>query len=180
MVEAFLCMRKTQPFRDSASAEGVPGERRKRHNSADLTRAANGQPTGRRGRKARSPEPSSPAQDERQTRVFNLHVEGFSVREIAKSLGIARGTAQMDLRMEGRRRTAERAQEREAAVAESVGRYEQLIFRATQRLAEINSARETSKGAHSAAREAHECDRLVLEAQARIDLVLGLLATPTS
>ena len=170
-------MHKKQPLGKTGNSGASAFERRKRHNTADFTRAANGQPAGRRGRKPRRPEPTSAAQEARQTRVVDLHVEGLSAREIAKSLGIDRGTAQLDIRMEGQRRTVERAQEREAAVAESVSRYEQVILRATNRLAEIDTACQTLKGTPAAAREARECDKLVLEAQARIDLVLGLTAT---
>ena len=160
------------------SAANLPSrERRVRRNTANLTRAADGQPALRRGRKPRRPEPSSAAQEARQTRVFDLHVEGLSACEIAKSLGVNRGTVALDVQMEFRRRAVELAHDRETAIAASVARYEQVIFRATQRLAEINAAWPTAKTTVSTARDASECDKLVLEAQARIDLILGLTST---
>ena len=162
---------------DGTDASCLPSRRRRRRNTADITRAADGLPGSRRGRKPRRPEPASAAQAARQTRAFDLHVEGLSACEIAKALGINRGTVALDVQMEFRRRAVEVGDKREAAIAASIAQYEHLIFRATQRLAEINAARQTSKGALSAGREARECDRLVLEAQARIDLVLGLVAT---
>ena len=78
----------------------------------------------------------------------------------------------MDILMEGRRRAADLARQRDAALAMSVCRYERVIFRASLRLAELKDP------AGAAASEARRCEGLILQAQARIDEVLGLTYTP--
>lgn len=150
-------------------------ERQPRHNTAVFTKAADGKRAAWPGRKARMPEPSSPGQDRRQTSAYDLHVDGVPVAQIAKQLGADRGTIALDIQMEGRRRSTERAEQRKSDLTMAITRYESVIFRANQRLAELNA-----EGGHSertfASRthQARQCDMLILEAQTRIDELLGL------
>lgn len=138
------------------------------------TRAMDGVPANGRGRKPRCPEPATPAQDTRQTRAFEMHLDGSSVSEIAVALGISRNTAAIDIQMESKRRSTEIAKLRDIRIAESVARYEGVILRANRRLAELDFAEKTS----ASLREANRCERSIIEAQTRIDIALGLVESP--
>ncbi len=146
----------------------------------------NGQRHSWPGRKPRSPEPSSPAQDERQSRVFDLHVEGRSLREIAKLLGIDRGTASLDVQMEGQRRADERAHERGALIEASCRRYESVLWRANLRIEQLmkcvgGKGEATSDATFNpvAARAIVEQERIILTALTRLDELLGLTYEPS-
>jgi hypothetical protein len=70
----------------------------------------------------------TPIQLERQLKVFNLHIEGKTHREIMKILGIAdTGTIVNDIRQEAELRAAERSEMREADQAAHLARIDELI-----------------------------------------------------
>lgn len=172
-------MLKNQPSRGAKSTQ------RTGDGTSRPSRSVNGQRHAWPGRKPRSPEPSSPAQDQRQTRAFELHVDGHSLRDIAKLLGVDRGTVSLDLQMEGRRRADERAGERDALVALSCQRYESIIWQANLRIEELTKCVDGQVGAagaafnHVAVRAIQEQERIIIKAQSRIDELLGLTHLPS-
>ena len=154
------------------------------------TTSADGSPHNRRGRKPRSPQPVSPSQDLRQTQAFELHVDGWGARKIAKHLGVNRGTVALDIQMEGQRRARELKDQREAQIAMSVARYESVILHANNEIADLSVQIEEERAkpdsvdrprlqAMNTAEQAmrgHE--RVIIEAQTRIDELFGLTVRP--
>lgn len=127
----------------------------------------------RPGRKSRNPQPSTPAQERRQVLAFEMHLGGLTVSAIATRLRANRETILRDIQMEFERRALENACERTIHIAQSVTRYENVILRSHQRLAEL----ESGKWDAAAAREARLCERSIIEAQARIDMALGVVSS---
>jgi hypothetical protein len=92
-----------------------------------------------RGPYPRSPVPDNPAVEERQSRSFDLSIQGISNNAIAKLQGIDRLTVVRDIAMEAQRRAHERAGDREAAISRAVARYEQMIGDSTLRIQNIRA-----------------------------------------
>lgn len=137
------------------------------------TRAMNGNAANGRGRKPRVPQPATPAQDERQTRAFEMHLGGLTLSAISGVLGVSRSTVALDIHMENKRRADATAHERDLRIAESIARYESVLLRAHRRLSELDSAEKTA----ASIREARLCERSIIEAQTRIDITLGLISS---
>ena len=96
----------------------------------------------------------------------------MSQSQIAKELGVDRGTVALDILMEWRRRAAERPAERERAVALSVARREKVILNANVRLKQSASGDITEPKVH---RAMIQCEKTILTAQHQIEQVLGLV-----
>ena len=124
-------VRKTRPSEDPNSTQ------RRARDASRSSRSVNGQRHAWPGRKPRRPEPSSPAVDQRQSLAFDHHVDGRSLREIGKLLGIDRSTVATDIAMEGQRRARELKHQREAQIAMAVTRYEGVILQANNKIAEL-------------------------------------------
>jgi len=73
------------------------------------------------------------AQLERQNRVFNLHIEGKTHREIKAELGISLETVVSDIRHEAVRRAEENAEVREEQQAVQLARMDSLYRDAAKR-----------------------------------------------
>jgi hypothetical protein len=84
---------------------------------------------GRFGKK-RDPIPTNPHIDERQTRAYDLRVQGASIGVIATQLGVSHGTAALDIKLEGQRRAAERESDRRLAIENSLSGYESVALAA--------------------------------------------------
>jgi len=117
-------------------------------------------------------------------------VDGRSLREIAKLLGIDRSTVATDIAMEGQRRARQLMHQREAQIAMSVARYESVILEANNNSADLTvQIREerakpdsldrphlrTINAAEQAIR-GHE--RVIIQAQTKIDELFGLTIRP--
>lgn len=155
--------------------------------TAAITTAANGIPRHRGGNPPRTAEPTTAAMDARQTRHFDLHLQGMSHRQIQQVTGHDRTTIALDIRFEGERRALEFVAERSQNIATSVGRLEAVISRALARgqlLRETGTEQVddparpgqkiTKVKSVKAIAAANLADRLVIQAQKQIDAVLGV------
>jgi hypothetical protein len=74
----------------------------------------------------------TPYQEVRAARAFTLHVEGWTVREIAVELGIDKDTAAKDIRTEALSLAKQREGERAQEIERQIARYERLYREAIE------------------------------------------------
>lgn len=116
--------------------------------------------------------PVDPAVIQRQYSAFELRVSGATFRDIENTLGCDHHTVISDIEAETRRRQVAISGSKRAHQTLSVSRYEGVILRAMTRLEQMMA--KDKLGIPGALRLAFIEERLVLEAQKRIDAVQGL------
>jgi hypothetical protein len=143
-----------------------PVRRRRRHQQ---TPAPVTPPTPPRGNQSLGPE--DPAIMAMQVEAFELRVGGASIEEIRKHLGVKRERVLDFIHNETKLRVTELKGSRMSHIAVSVARYEGIILRCLSRIADltVREARVAGSG-----RGAFLEERTIIEAQKRIDALLGL------
>jgi hypothetical protein len=114
-----------------------------------------------------------PVTMQRQFDAYELRAAGVSMRDIGGILGVTRETLLADLGAEDARRVSMVAGFQDSKIAMSVARYEGVIRRAMNRLAAQEELHQ--QGVPGARRNAFLDEKVIIEAQERIDRVLGLL-----
>ena len=110
---------------------------------------------------------------QRQHQVFELRISGASLGSIGRSLGTQSSTVLSDLEAEQARRIRVVGGGNMANhIALSVARYEAVVLRTTHRLAQMQER--WNNGDKGALKSAFLEERVIIEAQKRIDAVLGL------
>jgi len=131
-------------------------------------------PRKRRAKVLAIPDPPLPPDDDplvlaRQLTIYNLRVAGSSIAAISTHIGQSRLETYADLRAEMQRRRKEFSKVRIDNVALAIARYEQVIARANTRIQDMK----TSK---AGMRFAFLEEKVIMDAQKRIDALLGLVA----
>lgn len=114
-----------------------------------------------------------PAEEQRQYEAFELRASGASIRQITDSLGMSAETALRCIEAEASRRLRMRSA-RDTQVLMSVTRYEGVIVRALTRIQKMTAAA-TAKGANETPKYAFLEEKLIIEAQKRIDAIQCLI-----
>lgn len=111
--------------------------------------------------KDRSRKPT-PLQLERQEKVYDLSIDGYTVRQIAKVMVISQETVITDLREESKRRSAELGERRDDEKARSVAYYEKIARKAVAIATKPKMPGDSGRLADA------------IKARERIDKVLGI------
>lgn len=106
-----------------------------------------------------------------QVEAFELRVAGASIEEIRKRLGVKRERVYDFIHNETKLRVAELKGSRMSHIAVAVARYEGIILRCLSRIAELTVRENQVPGS---GRGAFLEERTIIEAQKRIDALLGL------
>jgi hypothetical protein len=102
----------------------------------------------RKLRKSKMISPADSALVERQSKCFDLSIQGFTNTSIGRLVAIDRGTVARDVRAEADRRAKEYAHDRNSSVARSVAFYERVISDSVLRMQEFRTVIATSKHWH--------------------------------
>lgn len=111
----------------------------------------------------------TPAQLERQTKAYEMSIDGMSHRAIADKLNVDRKTVAADIHAEATRRADEIAKRREVEKARSVSTYERVIQRAVKK-SDMYDEIALTPGSKVTDRTLEA----IIHARERIDKVLGI------